>query len=343
MTGNAMMDASTAAFYAPFFDYHTAKWNRPWLEEVGIFADLLPDVVESDRVAGTLVATAAEALGLPPGIDVITGTIDTYAECEGCGVTEPGDALVVYGSTMTLLTVMHEPSFHESLWAGFHYRRNLRSLIGGMATSGLILEWFLGLISSSSGPAITDNSIVRSELESAARLLPPGAEGVMALPYFMGERTPVDDPDARGLLAGLTLHHTAAHIYRAFIEAIAFGLRHNLDELRRLGAEPTRVVATGGGTRNSLWVQIVSDVIGLPQTASNDTNAAIRGNAGMAAESTGYLGHKESLRWTASGTRYLPDAQAKERYEELYRIYRDLYPATTGVTRRLVQSARPAH
>jgi xylulokinase len=165
------------------------------------------------------------------------------------------------------------------------------------------------------------------------------------LPYFAGERAPVDDPRARGLILGLTLSHGRGHLYRALLEATGYGVRHIVETLRQAGATERRIVAVGGGTRGDLWPQIVSDIIGRPQEIPRETIGASYGDALLAAIAAG-LTAPES-RWNAPAATVEPVAEHAGLYDTLYATYRSLYPATREQMHRLADiqlgaSASPA-
>ncbi|GAP55047.1 FGGY carbohydrate kinase domain-containing protein [Arthrobacter sp. Hiyo6] len=152
------------------------------------------------------------------------------------------------------------------------------------------------------------------------------------LPYFAGERTPVMDPDARGTIAGLTLSHTRGDLYRAALEATAFGVRHNIEAMTAGGAKLTRLVAVGGGTQGGLWTQIVSDVTGLPQVIPSITIGASYGAALLAAASIADVNIDE---WNPHAHTVDPDPSLESDYNEIYQLYRDLYPATQEISHAL--------
>jgi xylulokinase len=149
------------------------------------------------------------------------------------------------------------------------------------------------------------------------------------LPYFAGERTPVMDPDARGTIAGLTLSHTRGDLYRAALEATAFGVRHNVEAMMDGGAKPARIIAVGGGTQGGLWTQIVSDVTGLPQVIPSITIGASYGAAFLAAAGLAEVSIED---WNPPAHIIDPNPSLESDYDELYHLYRDLYPATEEIT-----------
>jgi xylulokinase len=158
------------------------------------------------------------------------------------------------------------------------------------------------------------------------------------LPYFAGERTPIFDPHARGAILGLTLSHGRGHVYRALLEATAYGVRHNLETMDEAGGRPERFVAVGGGTRGGLWTQIVSDVCRRPQDLPEHTIGAAYGDALLAGLATGVV--EDGARWNPTAATVEPDAGRASLYEELYAIYRELYPATRDHAHRLAEMQR---
>ena len=146
------------------------------------------------------------------------------------------------------------------------------------------------------------------------------------MPYFAGERTPVSDPKARGVVCGLTLSHGQGHLYRAMLEATAFGVRHLFEAMGEAGGKKKRLVAVGGGTRGGLWTQIVSNTIGEPQEIPEQTMGASYGDALLAGITSDLV--EADADWSRIVETVEPDPSRREIYDELYAVYRDLYPAT---------------
>jgi xylulokinase len=229
----------------------------------------------------------------------------------------------MYGSTMFFVQVVAAPRREPSLWTTAGVEPGSRCLAGGMATAGSLTAWLRELTGEPSWETLV--------AEAAAT--PPGADGLLMLPYFAGERTPILDPDARGTLAGLTLRHGRPQLARAAYEGIAYGVRHNLETLAAAAGGERRIVAVGGGTRASLWPQIVSDVAQAVQQVPEQTIGAAYGDALLAAIATGLA--EPQTDWTQITGELRPDAAVAERYDELYTAYRDLYAATASVNHRL--------
>lgn len=327
LTGEAVIDVHSASYYNPLFDLRGLKWDARFAGPI-VKLDRLPRLLWPTEVAGTVTADAARATGLRVGTPVTAGTIDAAAEAISAGVSAPGDMMVMYGTTMFFIHLTSEPVPDSRMWATSYVLPGLYSIEGGMSTTGALTRWFrdtLGAEEMAAEAAGGPNAY--TALAAGAAAIAPGADGLICLPYFAGERTPINDPDARGVFAGLTLSHTKAHLYRASLEATAFGVRHNLETMAAMGAPPRRLVAVGGGAKNPLWLQIVSDVTGLPQDVPQRTIGASYGDAFLAGIATGLVPDLASLkeRWVTLALQLEPDASVKPTYDAYYEIYRDLY------------------
>jgi xylulokinase len=325
LTGEYVLDHHSASQSSPLYDSRGHAWVGDWAAEIAPGLEL-PPLAWPGEVAGTVTAQAAARTGLAAGTPVIAGTIDAWAESVSVGVAEPGDVMVMYGTTMFLLEVLASRRTWPGLWGTVGVTPGTYDLAAGMATSGAVTDWLRRL----TGAAY-------EELTEEARAAGHGAGGLVMLPYFAGERTPLFDPDARGLVLGLTLHHGRGHLYRAALEGTAFGVRHNLEEMRAAGGEAKRLVAVGGGTKGGLWTQIVSDVLGRPQVVPSVTIGAAYGDALLAARAVGL---SDGEGWNPPAGTVEPDPDAGRIYEELYGVYRGLYPATLDAAHALAALSR---
>jgi xylulokinase len=312
LTGEYVLDHQSASMSDPMYDLEAFAWADDWAEEVAPGLEL-PRLLWPAEVAGTVTAEAAAVTGLAEGTPVAAGTIDAWSEAASVGVEAPGDCMLMYGTTMFLIAVLSEPRWHPALWGTTGAFPGTRTLSGGMATSGALTGWLRDLV----------GGVPFSQLVEEAAAVAAGSDGLVVLPYFAGERTPIFDPDARGAVLGLTLSHGRGHLYRALLEATAFGVRHNLEVM---GDAARRLVAVGGGTRGGLWTQIVSDVTGRPQDVCGQTIGAAYGDARFAGIAAGLV--DAGAEWNPVAFCVEPDSSVRDRYDELYGIYRDLYPAT---------------
>lgn len=324
LTGAYVLDHASAAQVAPLYDITARDWHAPWAEAAAPGLEL-PRLLWADEIAGHVLPGVAAALpGVPAGTPVLAGTIDAWAEAVSGGVRAPGDLMLMYGTTTFLLAMTPQPVPSRHLFPTPGTTEGTSMLTGGMAASGAITTWLRDLLAA---PDV-------GELVADAALSPPGAHGLLVLPYFSGERSPLADPEARGVVAGLTLSHGRGDLYRAVLEAAAYGVRHHLEELRAQGCAISRTVALGGGTRTGLWPQIVADVTGLAQELPRVTIGASYGDAMLAAVRV--LGADASS-WNPVQRRCEPDPATRERYDALYGLYRELYPATRSISHALAR------
>jgi len=315
LTGEYVLDHHSASQCDPLYDLAGATWAEDWAQELAPGLPL-PRLVWPAEVAGHVSAAGAEATGLAPGTPVAAGTIDAWAEAASVGVRAPGDTMLMYGTTMFIVAVLAEPRSHPGLWATKGVEPGTHTLAAGMATSGALTGWLRRL---AGDPPF-------EQLVAEAAEAPPGSAGLVVLPYFAGERTPLFDPAARGAVFGLTLSHGRGHVYRALLEGTAYGVRHNLEAMDDAGGAAQRLVAVGGGTRGGLWTQIVSDVTGRPQDVPTQTIGAAYGDVLFAGIAAGLV--EPDASWNPVASTVLPNPDLSGRYDELYRIYRELYPAT---------------
>ena len=323
LTGEYVLDHLTASQCDPLYDIVRGRWNVGWAERVAPGVPL-PRLVWPSEVVGTVTAEAAAQTGLPVGTAVCAGTVDAWAEAFSVGVRRPGEVMLMYGSTMFLVQALHTFQTYPMLWTTAGVEPGTHTLAAGMATSGSLTGWVRQL----TGDVSFDDLVV----EAAAT--PPGADGLILLPYFAGERTPHFDPRARGVIAGLTLRHHRGHLFRAAYEGIAYGIRQIL-ELTDVadGNLAKRVVAVGGGTQGGLWTQIVSDVTGREQLVPQERVGASYGGALMAAIGTGTVPFDTD--WTRIVASVKPDPRRAEIYDRLYRVFTEMYPATLEQVHRL--------
>jgi xylulokinase len=337
LTGRAVIDAVTAIGMRPFFDLDRRAWDVMQCDRAGVPIDVLPEVVEMTDVVGVVTAEAAAETGLAPGTPVIGGATDYFAEMISTGADSPGEVIVSYGTTLCLNALSDAP-IGECPGLGQTLRRNpdlealypeLYGVGGGMATSSALTRWFRDQFGIGERRAAAELGIDAYKLlELEAQETPPGADGLVVLPYFSGERSPIHDDQARGVIFGLTLGHGRAHVYRALLEGVAYGLQHHLELIRAAGTPLHRIVATGGGARSPLWTQIVSDVTGLPQTVVTPSNAAL-GAAFLAGYARGiFRDIGDVRRWARPGREVQPRAEIHAMYQRYYAVYRRLYEQT---------------
>ena len=266
-------------------------------------------------VAGGLTAATARELGLAAGTPVATGTYDTYVDVAGAGARSPGDGCVLLGSTLVACRVVEEAVEASGLELSPYPGDGL--LLGGWTTAGgATLAWFTSQLG-----AVPD-----------VAALEPGAGGLVALPYLAGERTPIRDPHARGLMLGLTLETTFAELYRSLVDGVALSARDHVERLRDAGLLPDRWLTAGGGARHEAWLQATADALGSPLDVVAGAGDAV-GPAHLALRSIGVEPTRPVER------RVEPDPERTGRFDELYAVYRNLHPPLAGSMRRLEELA----
>ena len=322
LTGEYVLDHPLASVSEPLYDIKERRWIGDWADEVAPGLEL-PELRWPSEVAGLVTDEAAEATGLPAGIPVAVGTNDGFSEGISVGVRAPGDVMVMYGSTMVTIEVLEEALPAPNLWSNAGVFEGTYNLAGGMSTSGSLTSWVQDL----------SGGVSFEELTKEAAGVVPGSDALVVLPYFAGERAPISDPNARGVICGLTLSHGRGHLYRAMLEATAYGVRHLLEAMEDAGGRGKRFVAVGGGTKGGLWTQIVSDVTGVSQELPEKTIGASYGDALLAGVACGLVNRDAD--WTTMASTVEPDPKNRGVYDELYAVYKDLYPATNSAVHAL--------
>ncbi|MDQ7906045.1 FGGY-family carbohydrate kinase [Phytohabitans sp. ZYX-F-186] len=322
LTGEYVLDHHSASQAIPLYDSRKLDWADGWAAAIAEHIEL-PRLAWPAETAGLVTATAAAETGIPAGTPVTTGTIDAWTEALSVGVRRPGDVMLMYGTTMFIIAALDARRVSPPLWGTVGTFPGTFSLAAGMATSGATADWVRRLAGQ---PDFAG-------LAAEAGQSPPGANGLLMLPYLAGERSPLFDPDARGILAGLTLRHGRGDVYRAALEATAYGVRHNLESFAEAGAEPRRLVAVGGGTTGGLWTRIVSDVLQRPQSLCATPIGACLGAAYLAALTAG--ADVDIDAWNPVVTLVEPDPAHAAVYDEGYALYRRLYHDTVDIAHAL--------
>lgn len=322
LTGEYVLDHHSASQCDPLYDVHSNRWIEDWADEISPGLPL-PRLLWPAEVVGEVTKEASEATGIPAGTPVAAGTIDAWSEGASVGVQSPGDLMLMYGTTMFMIEILREPLTHPGLWSTTGLLPETHNLAGGMATSGALTGWLREI----------SGGVSYEQLTEEAASVPPGSNGLVVLPYFAGERTPIFDARARGVISGLTIGHGRGHLYRSLLEATAFGVRHILEYMQEAGGGGERFVAVGGGTKGGLWTQIVSDVTGREQELPEETIGAAYGDCLLAARAVGLA--EPDTDWSRIVDTVEPDKNNREVYDELYGIYRGLYPATREASHAL--------
>jgi xylulokinase len=320
LTGRFVTDHYSACNVAPLYDVEQGAWSDALAPEV---TDLerLPEIAWTTEIAGAVTRRAAEETGLAFGTQIIVGTIDAAAEAISVGVLDAGETMLMYGSTIFTIRVGAERIRDPRLWHAPWLFADQRACMAGLATSGTLTHWFADQLARDLSP-----EAAMAALAEEGETSPPGARGLVFLPYLSGERTPIHDPNAKGAIVGLTLAHTRADLYRAALEGIAFATNHIFDTYAAAGAPPSTIVAVGGGLRNRIWTQATSDVTGLRQEVREVSIGASYGDAFLARLACGDISKSAIKQWNPPAFTIEPDPRNVRVYERRYATFRKLYP-----------------
>jgi xylulokinase len=353
LTGEWAIDHHQASFFGPFVDAGRRAWDLRHAAGLDL-ADRLPPLRWPGDVAGTVTTSAATATGLPAGAPVVVGTSDGPSEALAVGASRPGIVALTLGSTATVTTVGPRPPRARGLWVTEGWAPD-RTMIGaGLATSGAVVDWVRRELGRDL-PA--DDVEARAILDREASAVPAAAGDPLALPYFGGERTPFDDPLARGVIAGLGIGHTRGQIHRAILEGIAFGIRHLLETLERGGVPIAEIRVAGGGTASLLGLEIVADVTGRELVIPDSGVGAATGAALLAAMAITYGPAADDPRpaaaggpgrgsalpagsWSRPTRRIAPDPVRGAIHARRYPLFRRLYRDTRHVVHALAGAER---
>ena len=304
------------------FDLAARDWSPEILDALGIEPAWLPGTFEGPEITGALTASAATATGLRPGTPVVAGGGDQAAAAVGVGSVEPEVSSISLGTSGVVFTTTEGPTIESEgrLHAFCHAVPDRWHLMGVMLSAAGSLRWYRDALA----PGVGFDDLI-----AEADAVPPGSHGLLFLPYLTGERTPHPDPLARGAFVGLTVHHGRAHLTRAVLEGVAFGLRDSLELMRSAGvARSIEIRATGGGVRSELWRRVLADVLDARIVTTSTAEGAAHGAAILATVGVGWFPSvPEACRAVVEvGEPTEPTAQG-DGYAGAYARYRELYPA----------------
>lgn len=304
-------------------------WPVSLLRELN-FEELLQkwpkELVPVAQKVGELHKRAAYDLGLIPGIPVIQGGIDAYAAMVGLDVVHPQRLAMVIGPSTCHLAVSEYPIFSTGIWGPYYQAvlPNMWILEGGQSTTGSLIKWFVDQFAKEECGGTCELKVNEFEvLDRMVAQVPPGSDGLIILDYFQGNRSPYQDPLARGTIVGLSLSHTKNHILRAIYEGAAYGTYHILETLAKSGFEVQEMYVSGIGARSRLWLQIHADVTNVPIYLTTVEEASTLGTAIYAAVGVGFYDSipEATLKMVQISGQIYPNRN----HHEIYRFYYDKY------------------
>ncbi|PRR73328.1 FGGY-family carbohydrate kinase [Neomoorella humiferrea] len=314
-------------------------WKSEFYTAAGLrdFYEKWPtEVIPMGELIGPLTKQAGEDLNLDADIPVFQGGIDAYAAMIGLGVVNEGQMAVIMGTSFVHLVLSNKPYFHKGLWGPYPDAvfKDMWVLEGGQASCASIVNWVVDEMAREYG----DDSIkAHQKLINEASELGPGANGLISLDMWQGNRTPFRDSLITGVIAGLTLNTNRAAIYRSLMESVAFGTRAIIDIFKSNGYQINGVVACGGPTKNSLWLQIIADVLQIPITINKFTEAGILGGAILASVGAGWFHSIEesAKNFVKAGYTVYPNKDVTAEYSFYYQCYLDLYKSIKPILHRI--------
>lgn len=327
LTGLMSLDTSHAALLQ-LRDYATGAWSPDLMTACGVEARHFPPARPAHEILGGVSPSAAQASGLRVDTPVMIGTVDGAAAALEAGVAGAGVAAEMTG-TSTVMIMPNDKGVTEPAFIAMpHALPGINLLLGAMVSSGGSLRWFRDQFAESEREtAARSHTDAFDLLTEQAAQAPAGSDGLIFLPYMMGERSPLWNTNARGVLFGLSLATPKAAVIRAILEGTAYALRHNVEVAQRAGVMINEVRSVGGGTRSALWNQIKADVLGVPVLLPEASVGAPFGDALVAGLGVGlYTNVLETVREVVKiKTRYEPDSIHHARYSEQYRLFRSIY------------------
>jgi len=332
LTGEFTLDEAHTGLLQ-LLDYKAGRWSDVMCEACGVSPEQFPPIQQGHVQAGEITAEAAAATGLRPGTPVMVGTVDGTAAAMEAGVAEAGIAAEMTGTSTVLLMPNTAGITEPKLIAMPHCVPGMHLLLGAISSSGSSLRWYrdqFGAMEVQHGNAL---NLSPFELMTAqASTIAPGSDGVIFLPYMMGERSPIWHTQARGVLFGLSLATSRAAVIRAVLEGTVFALRHNVEVAQAAGVNLTEIRSVGGGSQSHLWNQIKADILGMPILLPEASVGAPFADALLVGMGLGlYPDIQQTVRdMVHINRRYDPDPANHARYNEIYPLFRRLYEDLRG-------------
>lgn len=318
------------------FNMREGKWDEGMCEKLGIPMSFLPEIVACDAIVGTVTEQASAECGLAVGTPVVAGGLDAACGTLGAGVVHPGETQEQGGQAGGMSICQDVYNADPRMILSFHVVPNQWILQGGTTGGGGVMRWFEREFADYERKMKDEtgkSSLV--QLNEIAEKVAPGSDGVVFLPYMSGERSPIWNPDAKGVFYGLDFSKTKGHMVRACMEGVALSLKHNLDVAEEAGAKAEVLRAMGGSANSLLWTQIKADVTGKEIVVPASDTATTLGAAILAGVGVGfYESYEEAVALTVKETRrHIPNPENKEVYEKNYETYLKLYESLEHLMR----------
>lgn len=324
LTGERVLDYSSASYSGLFKTGGTKSWSSELIATLGLSRDMLPPLASGSDLLGKLRPEAAEIFGLDPGIPVSVGGADTACAALAMNVFSSGEQFLTLGTSGVICAATDSPVFDNRCMNRCHITGDSWLMNGAMSNSGLALSWVKELLYPDTAAAEKE---IFKRMDAAAARTPAGSGGVVFLPYLVGERTPVWNPEASGVLHGLKISTSQSDIIRAALESTGYGIRQILDIVEPLVGEISKIPVTGGGSKSPLWLQCIADITKREIAAVQMADSAGIGAALIGAIAAGEFSHgREAAQFLkrAEERVYIPDTSVAGLYDTQYEIYKNL-------------------
>ncbi len=332
LTGKATANFSSGAFYGVVYNVRNNTIDVDLLHEIGIPLEILPDFYSCEEIVGVVTETAAKETGLAAGIPVAAGSVDCNAGWLGGGAIDVGDTQINLGSCGVIGVLHKNPDNLNDKMINCTYTTdssNLFTMIAATTMGGQSLRYlrdnfaYIERSMENMVPGYSSYDYLTMQAESVA----PGSEGLIVLPYLMGERTPIFDVNARGVIFGLSLNHTKAHLIRAFMEAVAYAMYDSFQIIKKCCSKINYpIVLNEGGAQSKLWRRIITDILNVPTVFLKSRTGAPFGDAILAGVAFGVFRDYSIAREKAEYIDFLePDVSCHEMYSECFQIYKKIY------------------
>lgn len=315
------------ALEAGFVDLSTNELADDLIALAHLQRDMIPDKASSAEIIGQVSPEAAAQSGLAEGTPVVGGAADHIASAYAAGVLASGDVLLKFGGAADIMIATDTARPDPRMFLDYHIIPGLFMPNGCMSTGGSALNWFIAQFAKAEAAEAEKRGISPHQyLDELAAEVAPGADGVTFIPYLLGEKTPVHDPEARGTILGLSLNHDIRHIWRSLLEGYAYAFRHHIEVFNDMGFPTTRFLASDGGSKSRLWMQICADVLQAPVQLLTGHPGSCLGAAWLAGMSTGATDDWGGVANCVSyGAKVQPDPAQQATYDAGYGLFRETY------------------
>lgn len=337
-TGKSTLD------YSQIYGLHninmaTATYDEKLTEQFSVDIEKLPEICQTTDIIGEVTKIAAEQTGLIRGTPVIAGGLDAACSTLGVGVYENGMVQEQGGQAGGMSIALDQLLIHPALIMSRHVLPDLFLLQGGTVGGGASFEWISDLFRPKYDNSNFNKKNYFIKLDKMAENISPGSEGLIFLPYMSGERSPIWDPNARGVFYGLDFNKADAHMIRSVMEGVAFSLRHNIEVAEEMDIHIAQYRATGGSANSPIWTQIKADVTSCEVVVPDSDDATVKGVAMLCGMALGdYKDLPDFINQTIKIKRtYSPNLANKQVYDHNFKIYKDLYLSLKNI---MVESTR---